>query len=57
MSKMSPVQVIDLRVHGKGRKMCTARPQWMSISQQKINYKDKSYRVEVNIVTNNSFPA
>ncbi len=27
--------------------MCTARPQWMSISQQKINYKSKSYRVEV----------
>ena len=30
--------------------MCTARPQWMSITQQRINYKSKSYRVEVNLM-------
>ena len=43
-------QVRDWRTEGKGRKMCTARPQWMSISQQRINYKSKSYRVEVNLM-------
>jgi len=30
--------------------MCTARPQWMSVTQQKLNYKATSYRVEVNLV-------
>ena len=27
--------------------MCTARPSWMSISQQKLGYKDKMYKVEL----------
>ncbi|TRY79718.1 hypothetical protein TCAL_01985 [Tigriopus californicus] len=43
-------QVRDWQTLGKGRKMCTARPQWMSISQQKINYKSTSYQVEVNLM-------
>ena len=30
--------------------MCTDRPQWMSISQQKFNYKSKSYRVKCNLM-------
>ena len=41
-------QVLDWQVYGNGRKMCTARPSWMSISQQIVTYKDKSYRVQVN---------
>jgi delta24-sterol reductase len=32
-------QVLDWQKIGDGRKMCTARPTWMSISQQKITYK------------------
>ena len=32
-------QVLDWQKFGDGRKMCTARPQWMSITQQKITYK------------------
>ena len=32
-------QVLDWQKFGDGRKMCTARPTWMSISQQKITYK------------------
>ena len=27
--------------------MCTARPSWMSISQQKLGYKDKMYKVQL----------
>ena len=30
--------------------MCTARPTWMSITQQKITYKDHAYRVQVNLM-------
>ena len=35
------------RKDGRGRKMCTARPSWMSISQQKLGYKDKMYKVQL----------
>ena len=40
-------QVKAWRKDGKGRKMCTARPSWMSISQQKLGYKDKMYKVQL----------
>ena len=30
--------------------MCTARPQWMSISQQNLKYKATSYQVECNLM-------
>ena len=30
-----------------GRKMCTARPSWMSISQQRLGYKDRMCRVRL----------
>ena len=40
-------QVLDWQKIGNGRKMCTARPTWMSITQQKITYKDTAYRVQV----------
>jgi len=40
-------QVKLWKVDGEGRKMCSARPSWMSISQQKLGYKDKMYRVQV----------
>jgi len=33
-------QVLDWQTEGRGRKMCTARPTWMSITQQRITYKD-----------------
>jgi len=42
-------QVREWRVSGRGRKMCTARPSWMSISQQKLGYKDRMYRVNVDL--------
>jgi len=42
-------QVKEWRVSGRGRKMCTARPSWMSISQQKLGYKDRMYRVKVDL--------
>ena len=45
-------QVLDWPKYGNGRKMCTARPTWMSITQQKITYKDTSYKVQVNIFKN-----
>ena len=32
-------QVLEWQTLGNGRKMCTARPTWMSITQQKITYK------------------
>ena len=41
-------QVLDWQIHGNGRKMCTARPSWMSITQQIVTYKDTAYRVQVN---------
>ncbi len=40
-------QVLDWQTLGQGRKMCTARPTWMSITQQRILYKDHAYRVQV----------
>jgi len=43
-------QVLDWPQKGHGRKMCTARPTWMSITQQKITYKDHAYRVQVNLM-------
>lgn len=43
-------QVLDWQKIGNGRKMCTARPTWMSITQQRITYKDKAYRVQVQLM-------
>ena len=43
-------QVLDWQTIGNGRKMCTARPTWMSITQQKITYKDNAYQVKVNLM-------
>ena len=43
-------QVLDWQTFGNGRKMCTARPTWMSITQQKITYKDNAYQVKVNMM-------
>ena len=40
-------QVRAWRKEGQGRKMCTARPSWMSISQQKLGYKERMFRVKV----------
>ena len=38
----------DWHAEGKGRKMCTARPSWLSISGTfPIAYKDSMYRVAV----------
>ena len=35
------------KTKGRGAKMCTARPSWMSISQQSLGYKDNMYKVAV----------
>ena len=35
---------------GEGRKMCTARPSWMSISQQQLGYKDRMFRVRLDFL-------
>lgn len=43
-------QVRDWQKIGNGRKMCTARPTWMSITQQRITYKDTAYRVQINLM-------
>ena len=43
-------QVLALGQEGEGRKMCTARPSWMSISQQQLGYKDRMYRVKVDFL-------
>jgi len=43
-------QVLAWRADGQGRKMCTARPSWMSISQQKLGYKDRMFRVRVDFL-------
>ena len=40
-------QVRRWRQEGEGRRMCTARPSWMSISQQKLGYKEHMYRVDL----------
>jgi hypothetical protein len=42
-------QVRSWRVEGGGRKMCSARPSWMSISQQTLGYKDTLYKVAVDL--------
>jgi len=42
-------QVRRWRVEGKGRKMCTARPSWKSVSPQSIAYKGSMYRIEVDL--------
>ena len=41
------VQVRSWKTKGRGAKMCTARPSWMSISQQSLGYKDNMYKVAV----------
>ena len=33
-----------------GRKMCTARPSWMSISQQPLGYKARLWRVRLDML-------
>ena len=43
-------QVRRWREEGRGRKMCTARPSWMSISQQTLGYKDRMFRVRVDFL-------
>ena len=43
-------QVREWRKEGRGRKMCTARPSWMSISQQQLGYKDRMFRVRVDFL-------
>lgn len=43
-------QVRAWRTEGEGRKMCTARPSWMSISQQQLGYKDRMFRVRVDFL-------
>ena len=43
-------QVRRWRREGRGRKMCTARPSWMSISQQQLGYKDRMFRVRVDFL-------
>ena len=43
-------QVRSWRTEGRGRKMCTARPSWMSISQQQLGYKDRMFRVRVDFL-------
>ena len=40
-------QVRAWKTKGRGAKMCTARPSWMSISQQSLGYKDNMYKVAV----------
>ena len=35
-----------------GRKMCTARPSWMSISPQRIGYKDRLCRIRLDFLQN-----
>ena len=40
-------QVRSWKTKGRGAKMCTARPSWMSISQQSLGYKDNMYKVAV----------
>jgi len=42
-------QVRRWKVEGKGRKMCTARPSWKSVSPQSLAYKDSMYRIEVDL--------
>jgi delta24-sterol reductase len=42
-------QVRRWRVEGRGRKMCTARPSWKSVSPQSIAYKGSMYRIEVDL--------
>ena len=47
-------QVKKWRAEGQpnGQKMCTARPSWMSISQQNLGYKSRLYRVKVDNLNN-----
>ena len=37
------------KLEGGVRKMCTARPQWMSISPQPFFYKNKMFQVKFNL--------
>merc|ERR1712106_382924 len=40
-------QVQGWREEGRGRKMCSARPSWMSISPITLGYKERLYRVKL----------
>lgn len=42
-------QVKAWREEGGGRKMCTARPSWKSITQQHLGYKSVLYKVKVDL--------
>ena len=37
---------------GRGRKMCTARPKWMSITLQPQNYKERMFQVSISAMRN-----
>ena len=40
-------QVLGWREEGRGRKMCSARPSWMSITPITLGYKERLYRVKL----------
>jgi len=40
-------QVLSWKEDGGGRKMCSARPSWMSITPITLGYKDRLYRVRL----------
>jgi delta24-sterol reductase len=42
-------QVRAWRQQGNGRKMCSARPSWMSISMQTLGYKDTLYNIAIDL--------
>ena len=42
-----PFQVLSWKEDGGGRKMCSARPSWMSITPITLGYKDRLYRVRL----------
>ena len=36
-------------MEGMGKKMCTSRPQWMSITMQPKNYKNTMYQIQLDL--------
>jgi len=48
VSHAQKVESVQEQVRARdGRKMCTARPSWMSISQQRLGYKDRMHRIKL----------
>ena len=45
-------QVREWQKEGRGRKMCTARPKWMSITLQPQNYKERMFQVSISAMRN-----